>query len=54
MLIATLEGDQGRDELKQKVVNLSAELCSVKAIESQQIKKLTELTHHLKQMELQS
>ena len=53
MLIATLEGDQGRDELKQKVVNLSAELCSVKAIESQQVKKLTELTHHLKQTELQ-
>ena len=54
VLIGTLEGDNSRDELKQKVVNLSAELCSVKAIESQQVKKLNELTHHLKQVELQT
>ena len=33
---------------------MSAELCSLKAIESQQCKRLGELTHHLKQVELQS
>ena len=35
VLIGTLEGDNtSEDHLKQKVLNLSAELCSVKAIES--------------------
>lgn len=35
VLISTLEGENTKDELKQKVLNLSAELCSVRAIESQ-------------------
>ena len=52
ILISTLEGEHSRDELKQKVLNLSAELCSVRAIESQQVRKLNEVTHHLKQVEL--
>jgi hypothetical protein len=35
VLIGTLEGnDHSKDELKQKVLNFSAELCSMKAIES--------------------
>jgi len=35
VLISTLEGENTKDNLKQKVLNLSAELCSVRAIESQ-------------------
>jgi hypothetical protein len=34
VLIGTLEGDHSQNEAKQKLINLSAELCSVKAIES--------------------
>ena len=52
VLISTLEGDSSRDELRQKCLNLSAELCSVKAIESQQVRKLNERVHHLKKVEL--
>ena len=35
VLIGTLEGEKSRDEQRQKVLNLSDELCSVRAIESQ-------------------
>ncbi len=34
VLIATLEGESTKDELRQKLLNMSAELCSVRAIES--------------------
>ena len=54
VLIATLEGESSRDELKQKLLNLSAELCSVKAIESQQVRKLNEMNLNLKKTELAS
>ena len=52
VLINTLEGDNSRDELRQKVLNLSAELCSVRAIESQQVRKLNEMTLNMKKVEL--
>ena len=52
VLISTLEGENTRDEMRQKVLNLSAELCSIKAIESQQVRKLNDMTHHLKKVEL--
>ncbi|TNV88004.1 hypothetical protein FGO68_gene12191 [Halteria grandinella] len=52
VLIGTLEGDHSQDETKQKLINLSAELCSVKAIESQQERKLSDLYHQFKKSEL--
>ena len=52
VLIGTLEGDHSHDETRQKLLNLSAELCSVKAIESQQERKLSDLYHSFKKSEL--
>lgn len=54
VLIDTLEHDHSSDDLRQKVLNLSAELCSLKAIEAQQEKKVNELTHLLRKAELNS
>ena len=34
VLIATLEGESSRDELRQRLLNITAELCSIRAIES--------------------
>jgi hypothetical protein len=52
VLISTLEGENTTNELRQRVLNLSAELCSVRAIESQQVRKLNEMTLNLKKIEL--
>ena len=41
-----------REENRQKVLNLSAELCSLKAIEAQLERKANELTYCLKKTEL--
>lgn len=52
VLISTLEGENTTNEIRQRVLNLSAELCSVRAIESQQVRKLNEMTLNLKKIEL--
>ena len=52
VLIATLEGESSKDELRQKLLNLSAELCSIRAIESQQVRKLNDMNLNLKKTEL--
>jgi hypothetical protein len=52
VLISTLEGENTTNELRQRVLNLSAELCSVRAIESQQVRKLNEMTLNMKKIEL--
>ena len=52
VLISTLEGENTTNELRQRVLNLSAELCSVRAIESQQVRKLNEMTLNYKKIEL--
>ena len=53
VLIATLEGDNSGEALRQKVVNLSAEVCSLKAVEGQQAKRLNELALQLRQAQSQ-
>ena len=52
VLISTLEGQRTQDELRQKVLDLSAELCAVKAMEAQKEKRLSEVTYILKKSEL--
>lgn len=47
-----MENEHSQDENRQKVLNLSAELCSLKSIEAQQEKKINEFNHLLKKSEI--
>eukprot|EP00347_Sterkiella_histriomuscorum_P007164 403350016 len=52
ILIGTLENEHSQDESRQKVLNLTAELCSQKAIMAQAERKLNEMNHMYKKNEL--
>ncbi|CDW71439.1 UNKNOWN [Stylonychia lemnae] len=52
VLIGTLESERTVDESRQKLLNLTAELCSVKAIQSQADRKINEMTQILKKSQL--
>ena len=53
VLINTLEQEHSQDETRQKLLNQSAELCGLKAIQSSNEKKINELGHMLKKTELE-
>jgi hypothetical protein len=48
ILLSAMEQQTTQDEQAQKVVNLAAELCSMKAVEAQNERKATDMAHQEK------
>lgn len=51
-MIGTLENEHTADESRQRVLNMTAELCSIKALHAQAERRASELSHALKKSEL--